>query len=391
MNIPRVLLFLLLLIQGSTVFCQYTVNIIISDIPEAHNKEKIFITGIFNRWNPGDSTSILKKNNSGRYEIQLNNIPAGLFEYKFTRGNWQTLEAMEDGRLVAPRSAIIQADTTIFCKIPVWRDDFPASTASPNLQKLNDSFYIPQLDVYRRIWVYLPEDYSSSNKKYPVLYMHDGQDLFDEATSAGRLGPLEWGVDEMMDQSATPCIVVGIAHHEEKNGRLKEYFVYPNEDFEEVYGASYLQFIVEELKPYIDKNFRTKPSRKYTWMAGGSMGGLITLYAGIMYPDVFGSLGVLSPSIWQDHGNSLSALQNLSNKRKVSRQKYYFYAGDNENRIKPDGSRVQMHIDVSKAVSLLKATANPAMKVVIYPGGRHGAWYWRQAFPEMYRWISEKN
>ncbi len=370
------------------VQAQHTVTVVVTAVPAMHRNDTFYMTGIFNRWQPGVAGNQLQQLGDKQYTIRVTDVPKGLFEYKFTRGDWKTLECTPDGRLVAPRSAIIRQDTTIYCSIAGWRDDFPVSTASPQVRLLDSAFYIPQLEVYRRIWIYLPRDYATGKKKYPVLYMHDGQDVFDEATSEGRLGPLEWGVDEVMDKVANPCIVVAIEHHEDKNGRQREYYVHPNTDFPEVYGKAYLDFIVNNLKPFIDKQYRTLPDKQNTWMAGGSMGGLITLYGGLLHPDVFGRLGVLSPSIWQDEGHTLKEIAAIKNTKAIKDQHYYFYAGDNENRIKPDGSRVQMHIDVNAATQLLKEKVNPAMEVTIYPTGRHGAWYWRLAFPALYQWIS---
>jgi predicted alpha/beta superfamily hydrolase len=385
-----VLFFAVIIFSSVAAQAQHMVSIDITVLPEQHRNETIYVTGIFNRWAPGDKNYTLTSKGEGKYTVLIQNVPKGLFEYKFTRGDWNTLESTEDGRLVAPRNAIIQNDTTISCVIPAWRDDFPASTASPQVTLIDTAFYLPQLDVYRRIWVYLPKGYEQSKKKYPVLYMHDGQDVFDEATSNGRLGPLEWGVDEVMDAAKNPCIVVAIEHHHDKDGRQREYYIHPNADFPEVYGKQYLEFIVKTLKPFIDKKYRTLPGKQTTWMAGGSMGGLITLYAGLRYPDVFGGLGVMSPSIWQDEGNTLKEISQLKNKKAIQTQHYYFYAGDNENRIKPDGSRVQMHHDVKLAVEQLKLVAGPDIKTTIYPTGRHGAWYWRLAFPSVYEWLSSK-
>lgn len=379
---------LLLSCLGTITYAQYTVTVEVISVPAKHTQETFYMTGIYNRWQPGEQKSTLQKQNNGTYRITVSNIPQGLFEYKFTRGDWKSLECTADGRLVAPRSTIINRDTTIQCSIVGWRDDFPESTASAQVHLLDSAFFIPQLNVHRRIWIYLPKDYNNSKKKYPVLYMHDGQDIFDEATSEGRLGPLEWGVDEVMDQAKNPCIVVAIEHHPDKDGRQKEYYVHANADFPTVYGKAYLDFIVNNLKPFIDKQYRTISNKQNTWMAGGSMGGLITLYAGLLYPDVFGGLGVMSPSIWQDHGHTLEEISNIKNSKAVKGQHYYFYAGDNENRIKPDGSRVQMHTDVAAATRLLQEKLNPDMKVTIYPTGRHGAWYWRLAFPAVYEWLS---
>ncbi len=384
----KLLYFLFVILYTSDVQAQFTVQIEITDVPQTHRDQQFYITGIFNRWQPGEADYRLIKKEEGKYCIEINNVPQGLFEYKFTRGDWNTLEATAEGRLVAPRSAIIEKDTIIYCSIPAWRDDFPVSTASAQVKLLDSAFFVPQLNSYKRIWIYLPKGYQMSDKKYPVLYMHDGQDVFDEATSSGRLGPLEWGVDEVMDQSENPCIVVAIEHHEDKDGRQREYYIHPNADFPEVYGRAYLDFIVNTLKPYIDRYYRTLPGKATTWMAGGSMGGLITLYAGLMYPDVFGGLGVMSPSIWQDEGNTLRHIDSLTALQSIAGQHYYFYAGDNENRVKPDGSRVQMHKDVTIAVDRLQAKADPDIKTVIYPTGRHGAWYWRLAFPALYKWLS---
>ena len=122
--------------------------------------------------------------------------------------------------------------------------------------------------------------------------MHDGQNLFDKATSfAG-----EWGIDEAMDSIKNACIVVGI-----DNGGLKRMYEYNPNDTKQYgrgEGRAYLAFIVNNLKPFIDKKYRTLPGKQYTWMAGSSMGGLITFYAGLYYPQVFGGLGVFSPSFW---------------------------------------------------------------------------------------------
>src|SRR5206468_237837 len=105
----------------------------------------------------------------------------------------------ERGTSVENRQVSIQSDTTIEVSIANWADHFPAqprpSTSSRNVHILNNSFHIPQLDRQRRIWIYLPEGYAHSKEDYPVLYMQDGQNVFDDATSFSG----EWGVDETLD------------------------------------------------------------------------------------------------------------------------------------------------------------------------------------------------
>lgn len=368
---------------------QHTVTIQVNAVAKQHLRDTIFVTGNHNKWQPADEHCQLIKQNDGTWAIQLRHVKKGLLEYKFTRGSWKKLESTSEGRLEAPRRAAINADTTLYAEIPAWRDDFPGSTASPQVGILDTAFPIPQLNRERRIWIYLPKDYSSSGKSYPVLYMHDGQDLFDEATSAGRIGPLEWGVDETIDKAEAPRIVVAIDHHDDKQMRIQEYYMHPNYDYPVVDGEAYLEFIVHHLKPYIDKHYRTKSDRAHTAMAGSSMGGLITFYAGLRYPEIFGSLGVFSPSVWLDDGHILTDIRQLKTTEQVQHQRYFFYAGGNENRIKPDGDTVRMHDDVIKASDLLKEKANPEMEILINPEGQHGAWYWSQAFPRFYEWLSQ--
>lgn len=365
---------------------QYNVTVVVTQKPDAHKKDQVFITGAFNRWAPDAPNFKLKPGNNNTEVFTIKDIKPGLLEFKYTRGNWTTLESTKDGRLVAPRKAIVTKDTTIYTVIEGWRDDFPASTASKNVHLLSDHFDVPQLGLKRKVWIYLPEDYKSSGKHYPVLYMHDGQDLFDEATSQGRIGPLEWGVDETIDGATQKCIVVAIEHDSDKLKRLQEYFYYDNPDYKNVEGRKYLDFMVKNLKPYIDKNYRTKADRENTFMAGSSMGGLITFYAGLNYPEVFGTLGILSPSVWQDHGNINNEIAQKINQPLLKSQRYFFYGGGNENRAKPGGGFVRMNDDVNKAVEELRPSG-AEIKVLINPEGRHGAWYWRSAFKDFYQWL----
>lgn len=153
----------------------------------------------------------------------------------------------------------------------------------------------PQLNNNRDIYVYLPPTYwTDTNRRYPVIYMHDGQNLFDPRTSfAG-----EWNVDGVIDASAPrglEAIVVGITNTSE---RLHEYSPFDDPKHGAGKGDAYLSFIIDTLKPIIDADFRTKPDRGCTGIAGSSMGGLISLYGFFARNDVFGFAGVMSPALW---------------------------------------------------------------------------------------------
>ena len=149
------------------------------------------------------------------------------------------------------------------------------------------SVHSPQLDNRRDLLVYVPA--TTASARYPVIYMHDGQNLFDPATSfAGT-----WGVDEALrwaSRRGLEAIVVGIPNMGE--ARLAEY-----NPFVET-GARYLDFVMRTVKPLVDAHFPTLPDRGHTGIAGSSMGGLISLYAFFKFPDVFGRAAALSPSLW---------------------------------------------------------------------------------------------
>ena len=151
----------------------------------------------------------------------------------------------------------------------------------------------PQLDTLKTIWVYLPKNYENSEKAYPVIYMHDAQNLFDDKTSY--VG--EWKVDEYLDSiTQNESIVIGIEHGNEK--RIDELTPYEHEKYGGGQGDAYITFIKNTLKPHVDIAYRTKPEAENTTIFGASLGGLISFYAVIKYPETFGKAGVFSPSFW---------------------------------------------------------------------------------------------
>jgi predicted alpha/beta superfamily hydrolase len=165
----------------------------------------------------------------------------------------------------------------------------------------------PQLNNRRDLLVYLPPSYKRSNKHYPVLYMQDGQNLFDSATSfAG-----EWYVDETMEalsREGLEAIVVGIPNAGEK--RLDEYSPFSQLKIGGGQGDQYLSFLVETIKPIIDNTFRTCPERENTAILGSSMGGFISLYGFFRYPQIFGLVGIMSPAFWFARGAIYTYVEN---------------------------------------------------------------------------------
>lgn len=160
----------------------------------------------------------------------------------------------------------------------------------------------------RSILVYLPARYEEEkNERFPVFYLHDGQNLFDDRTSyvPGSTWRAHLTADELAASGVVrPLILVGIANTGLR--RMAEYT--PTRDFKMGggEGADYGRLIVEELKPIIDDRYRTLAGHHNTGLGGSSLGGLISLYLGFKYPDVFGRLAVMSPSLWWDHRSILN-------------------------------------------------------------------------------------
>ncbi len=176
-----------------------------------------------------------------------------------------------------------------------------------NIQMIKKEVVITPLNKKRTITIYLPIDYHQSTKHYPVMYMHDGQNLFDDSR---RDDQHTWGISRLVNQVGTPqLIVVGIDHGEDD--RIQEYAPFKPSDVAieflqkglfksdfPIEGPCYIEWLVETLKPMIDATYRTSPISADTYLVGSSMGGLISLYGGLKNPQVFGAIGVLSPSIW---------------------------------------------------------------------------------------------
>lgn len=165
----------------------------------------------------------------------------------------------------------------------------------PVIEIIDEAYEIPQLGRQRRVSVLLPHDYFNTSKKYPVLYLHDGQNLFDEYAPYGN-----WGIDASLEKLAAQglgeIIIVAIDHGGPL--RIQEYLPYSTPRYTEAEGHLYLSFMLEDLKPFIDGRYRVLPGRENTGIGGSSLGGLISLYAGFTYPDIFGKKMIFSPSLW---------------------------------------------------------------------------------------------
>ena len=250
------------------------------------------------------------------------------------------------------------------------------STAGPGVHVLAQRLAMPGLGRERTLRLYLPPSYESApTRRYPVLYMHDAQNLFDDATS--NFG--EWGVDETLDDFARTrgfeAIVVGIDHGGEE--RIHELSPWTNPKYGPAQGEQYMAFVVDTVKPWIDAHYRTQPGRASTAIVGSSLGALASHYALLRYPQVFGKAAIFSPSyLYAGEVWAQTAAHPWP-----SGTRTYFYIGGREG----DESLP----DLDRMIALLRTQDHGARDIAVHvePDAQHNERAWRAEFPRAVAWL----
>ncbi len=242
-------------------------------------------------------------------------------------------------------------------------------TALPSVQVLPEPLPMPGLARSRRLRLCLPPSYASEpQRRYPVVYMHDGQNLFDAATSyAG-----EWGVDETLAalarETGFEALVVGIDNGAEKrNTEMAPYF---HPGLGKAEGPAYLDFIAKTVKPYVDAGWRTRPEREHTALIGSSLGGLISHAAMLWHGEVFSRYGLFSPSYWA----APQLFDATAAARLPAGTRVHLYAGGREG-AEMTGPAQRMH------ALLARQLPAPALSLHIAPEAGHNEAAWRAELP----------
>lgn len=252
------------------------------------------------------------------------------------------------------------------------------STAQPNVQVVAGP-EIVALHRGRKLRIYLPPSYEKdTTKRYPVIYMHDAQNLYDEATSSFGV---EWGVDEAMNELARTkgfeAIVVGIDHGGEH--RNQELSPYANPRIGRPEGAAYMQWAIETLKPWVDARYRTKPDRANTAMIGSSLGGLTTHVVLLRWPQVVGKAGILSPSYWI---NDAVYAETKVHPWPAGTRSYLYIGGKEDEESVPD---------VDRMMAVLATQDHPPQDIALHvePAAQHNETAWKAEFPRVVSWLFE--
>lgn len=228
-------------------------------------------------------------------------VPDGEWlEYKVTRGSWETVEKGAGGEELSNRTLSVAGDDTVRIVVARWRSegDPPRSRPATRTGDIRSLGLVPSKHVpAREVLVWLPPDYDRDTaRRHPVLYAHDGQNLFDDSTSfAG-----EWRLDEtaarlIAERRVPPFIAVAIPNTPD---RIAEYTHARDGQGRGGRGADYARFVIEELKPLLDARFRTRADAAHTATLGSSLGAVIALELGIEHPGVFSRVGCVSPAAW---------------------------------------------------------------------------------------------
>ena len=282
---------------------------------------------------------------------------------------------------------ILSAFTLFSCTPPVvipedtntGKDSIVIKPATGSYKHLPDTINCGDLLQKRRIWVYLPPNYEKdSTKHYPVCYMHDGQNVFENG------GYGSWSIHKMLNARALEGKEVGIVVAiDNTSKRLGEYTPFANTQYDSIaLGDAYLEAIVNHIIPYINTHYRTVTDREHTMLCGSSLGGLISYYGGFKADSVFGRIGAISPSFWYCKTDLENYISTTSS-RYPHTTKIYFICGDSESQSTVDNMQEFYN------ATLIKGISAEAMKFEVVTGGKHNEACWSKQIQHVYDFLFE--
>ncbi|MBN8718434.1 MAG: hypothetical protein J0H85_03255 [Sediminibacterium magnilacihabitans] len=355
-------------------------SICLTDIPlNTPSGDAIYVSGNFNNWQTNDEGYKMKMDEQGVYYVVIDKKPGDIIEFKFTRGSWDRVECDLGGNDL-PNYYLILGDESVrfITKVSGWKD-ITNEKINPGVSIFEHNYFVPQLNKYRRIWVYLPPDYRLNRvQHYPVLYMQDAQNLFKWGISSANG---KWNIDHSLNKffsnGMQGVIAIGIdsADHESIN----EYCPWVTKQGGGK-GNMYIQFITDTLKPDIDKRLRTKPERDNTAIMGSSMGGLISLYAILARQDVFSKAGIFSPALYFAD----EIYQFAAQTPKQLPVKIALFGGELESE--------SLMKDLLALYNTLRDSdyREDELHFDFYGDGLHQEWFWEREFVHVLTWLFEE-
>lgn len=354
--------------------------------------------GDFNSWNPDARGYELTLQPDGRYYFKFSDVKKGtVLNFKVTRGDWESVEIAASGANRDNRNLLISENYHSYnLEVADWADlsdkEAPSTIVGNVIFK---QIELPTFVGKRQLRIYLPPDYSTSKKSYPVLYMTDAQNVFDNKTAnAG-----EWQIDELMESlakegSKLTSIVVAIDHAAEN--RTMEYLPFHLggagwsilnwQKGKLGKGKMFADWIVNDLKPQIDKDYRTLPEREHTSIMGSSMGGLISCYTALLHQETFSKAGCLS-SAFLKRLVAEEWLEFIAQTPKRMPVRFHMDMGDNEFGLFGDDILNETQ-EVHDA--LIKSGFAPSnVRYQVIKGGTHDEPSWRSRTRDILTWLNQ--
>jgi predicted alpha/beta superfamily hydrolase len=286
-----------------------TVKFDITAPPETPVDQTLYLSGDASEMGSWDGAGVpLHRDDDGHYRGSVDLLSGIPHKFKVTRGTWGSVERGAGGVEIPDHDFLGATDTVVQSTVLTWVDggkSIPGKVTLTGLFRLHKKFESKILGNSRTIIVYLPPGYEKeTDQRYPVLYMQDGQNLFDASTA---FAGVEWQLDEsaqnlISEKKIQPVIIVGIYNTPDRTAEFTPFAKTPNGA--DGRGPLYGRFVVEEVKPMIDKTYRTLPDRANTSVGGSSQGGMIALATAHDHPDVFSGVVTLDPWL-RDSQNSL--------------------------------------------------------------------------------------
>lgn len=337
----------------------------------------IYMSGNFNKWRTQDKEFMLEKieENYYHYKFESDFVYPDELIFKFTKGDWSEVEIDEDGNPTLNRS-ITNFSGIHNEYVPKWRKNWLPFKQSylPQVLLISDEFEIPQLKKTRKIWALLPHDYDKSTERYPVMYLQDAQNLFNEDSPYGN-----WEIDKklavMAEYKVGKIIIIAIEHGGEE--RDNEFNV-GKTILGNGQGKQYIKFISETLKPFVDSQFRTKPEREFTGVGGSSMGGLISIFCGLLYPKLYGKIMAFSPSLWVAPKITIGSENENNDTTNI-----YLYAGGDES----ENLIEQIKNFKNKMIASEFVKDKMKINLSINIEGKHNETFWSDEFPKAIEWL----
>lgn len=393
MKCKWLLIALLSVCVSSRIMAETTqVKVVVHTTQPVVKEDKLYLAGNVDKLGNWDPSGLkLTRESDTTFQIVVELEIGTEIEFKITRGTWETVEKDADGEEISNRTETVKPGKEIVVEVKSWADRRVRPEQSTVVGTL-EIRWINSIEPARLVRVWLPAGYESSTQSYPVLYLLDGQNVFDRATSAINE---EWGVDETLtrliaDKTISPLIVVAV---DNSSHRVDEYTPFSDIDGDRKRGGhadTFASWLVEKLKPRIDREYRTLVKRESTWVGGSSLGGLFSLYCIVQHNETFGGAIAMSPSFGWGNESMTSWFDSSQSRMKKSTRVWVDFGGKEgttEDDARKDVERFERFQESIRAIAE-QQQSNLLLGGGLFPDAKHHEPAWKDRFGTAIQFIT---